>query len=78
MSAPAVLGRLLGLHRALASLAVPSLSQPRRNYWKPFPTGLPKPGVAGTCYRRIVHFKDEYTVEPLRVTNLAGRDPITG
>ncbi|XP_076241401.1 mitochondrial ribosomal protein L2 [Calliopsis andreniformis] len=39
---------------------------------------LPKPGVDGKSYRRIVHFKDEYTVEPLKVTNLGGRDPVTG
>ncbi|XP_053976562.1 39S ribosomal protein L2, mitochondrial [Hylaeus volcanicus] len=39
---------------------------------------VPKPGVNGKSYRRIVHFKDEYTVEPLEVTNLAGRDPVTG
>ncbi|XP_063989689.1 large ribosomal subunit protein uL2m [Diachasmimorpha longicaudata] len=38
----------------------------------------PKPGINGQAYRRFVHFKDEYTVEPLQVTNLAGRDPITG
>ncbi|XP_078032551.1 mitochondrial ribosomal protein L2 [Augochlora pura] len=39
---------------------------------------LPKPGVNGIAYRRKVHYKDEYTVEPLEVTNLAGRDPVTG
>ncbi|KAF7987593.1 hypothetical protein HCN44_003456 [Aphidius gifuensis] len=38
----------------------------------------PKPGVDGKSYRRIVHFTDEYTVKPLQVTNLAGRDPVTG
>ncbi|XP_050091450.1 39S ribosomal protein L2, mitochondrial [Anopheles aquasalis] len=37
----------------------------------------PKPGT-GKAYRRIVHYPDEYTVEPLNVTNLAGRDPETG
>uniref|UniRef100_A0A182NDM8 Uncharacterized protein n=1 Tax=Anopheles dirus TaxID=7168 RepID=A0A182NDM8_9DIPT len=37
----------------------------------------PKPG-GGKSYRRIVHYPEEYTVEPLRVTNLAGRDPETG
>lgn len=37
----------------------------------------PKPGF-GKSYRRIVHFTDEYTVKPLEVTNLAGRDPVTG
>lgn len=37
----------------------------------------PKPGF-GKSYRRIVHFAEEYTVKPLEVTNLAGRDPETG
>ncbi|CAG9790959.1 unnamed protein product [Diatraea saccharalis] len=37
----------------------------------------PRPGF-GKAYRRIVHFPEEYTVKPLEVTNLAGRDPITG
>ncbi|CAG5078251.1 Similar to MRPL2: 39S ribosomal protein L2 [Cotesia congregata] len=38
----------------------------------------PKPGIKGKSYRRFVHFEDKYTVKPLQVTNLAGRDPITG
>jgi large subunit ribosomal protein L2 len=46
------------------------------NYWKP--VNVPKPGIKGKSYRRIVHFKENYTVEPLEVTNLAGRDPVTG
>ncbi|CAK1542188.1 unnamed protein product [Leptosia nina] len=37
----------------------------------------PKPGF-GKSYRRIVHFPEEYTVKPLNVTNLAGRDPVSG
>ncbi|CAG4943533.1 unnamed protein product [Parnassius apollo] len=37
----------------------------------------PKPGF-GKSYRRIIHFPNEYTVKPLDVTNLAGRDPVTG
>lgn len=37
----------------------------------------PKPGN-GKAFRRIVHYPDEYTVRPLDVTNLAGRDPETG
>lgn len=49
---------------------------PRRYRWKL--VQLPKPGENGKSYRRIVHFKDEYTVEPLQVTNLGGRDPVTG
>lgn len=59
------------------NLTVSVLSQaPRRYRWKP--VKVPQPGIDGKSYRRIVHFKDEYTVEPLEVTNLAGRDPITG
>nr|CAD7396141.1 unnamed protein product [Timema poppensis] len=38
---------------------------------------LPKPG-GGRSFRRIVHFPEEYTVKPLSVTNLAGRDPVSG
>ncbi|XP_026462075.1 39S ribosomal protein L2, mitochondrial-like [Ctenocephalides felis] len=38
----------------------------------------PKPGVNGKSYRRIVHYPEKYTVKPLDVTNLAGRDPVTG
>nr|CAD7412732.1 unnamed protein product [Timema cristinae] len=38
---------------------------------------VPKPG-GGRSFRRIVHFPEEYTVKPLSVTNLAGRDPVSG
>lgn len=38
---------------------------------------LPKPGT-GQAFRRIVHFPENYTVEPLNSTNIAGRDPVTG
>lgn len=38
-----------------------------------------KPEIGhGKSYRRIVHFPDQYTVKPLEVTNLGGRDPKTG
>ncbi|KAB0795804.1 hypothetical protein PPYR_09865 [Photinus pyralis] len=37
----------------------------------------PKPGF-GKSYRRIVHYPEKYTVKPLDVTNLAGRDPVSG
>lgn len=37
----------------------------------------PLPGT-GRAFRRIVHYPKEYTVKPLEVTNLAGRDPETG
>ncbi|XP_046752543.1 39S ribosomal protein L2, mitochondrial [Diprion similis] len=50
--------------------------QQERNVWKGI--DKPKPGVPGTYYRRIIHFPEEYTVKPLRVTNLGGRDPVTG
>ncbi|PSN35212.1 hypothetical protein C0J52_16891 [Blattella germanica] len=38
---------------------------------------LPKPG-AGIAFRRRVNFPEKYTVEPLTVRNLGGRDPETG
>lgn len=38
----------------------------------------PLPGVNNKCYRRTVHYPEEYTVKPLEVTNLGGRDPVTG
>uniref|UniRef100_T1GR58 Uncharacterized protein n=1 Tax=Megaselia scalaris TaxID=36166 RepID=T1GR58_MEGSC len=39
----------------------------------------PKPGT-GVAYRRIVHYPEDgkYTVQPLKITHLAGRDPETG
>lgn len=38
-----------------------------------------KPQIGhGVAFRRIVQFPKEYTVEPLKVTNLGGRDPKTG
>ncbi|KAJ0175076.1 hypothetical protein K1T71_009217 [Dendrolimus kikuchii] len=56
-------------NRALHRSAVNFASKP--NIQKP------KPGF-GISYRRIVHFPEEYTVKPLEVTNLAGRDPVSG
>ncbi|XP_018322266.1 39S ribosomal protein L2, mitochondrial [Agrilus planipennis] len=32
----------------------------------------------GKSFRRIVHYPEEYTVKPLEVTNLGGRDPVSG
>nr|XP_023018193.1 39S ribosomal protein L2, mitochondrial [Leptinotarsa decemlineata] len=38
-----------------------------------------KPEIGhGKSFRRIVHYPEEYTVKPLNVTNLGGRDPKTG
>jgi len=37
----------------------------------------PEPGY-GISYRRIIHYPEKYTIKPLDVTNLAGRDPVTG
>ncbi|XP_011208055.1 39S ribosomal protein L2, mitochondrial [Bactrocera dorsalis] len=37
----------------------------------------PKPG-AGQQFRRVVHYPEEYTIEPLKITHLAGRDPVSG
>jgi len=60
----------------LAGLTLSALSQiPKRNKWKL--VKLPEKGK-GIAFRRIVHFKDEYTVQPLKVTNLGGRDSVTG
>lgn len=39
---------------------------------------IPEPSAGNKAYRRIVHFPKEYTVKPLEVTNLGGRDPVTG
>ncbi|BES97954.1 Ribosomal protein L2 [Nesidiocoris tenuis] len=35
-------------------------------------------GAKAGKYRRIVHFPEEYTIRPLDVTNLGGRDPASG
>lgn len=32
----------------------------------------------GVAFRRIIHFPEKYTVKPLNVTNLGGRDPQSG
>lgn len=38
-----------------------------------------KPEIGkGISFRRIIHYPKDYTVKPLDVTNLAGRDPATG
>lgn len=38
-----------------------------------------KPPIGnGISYRRIVHYPEKYTVKPLEVTNLGGRDPVSG
>uniref|UniRef100_A0A2A4K5E4 Uncharacterized protein n=1 Tax=Heliothis virescens TaxID=7102 RepID=A0A2A4K5E4_HELVI len=74
----------MALNRLFASLAItPSLISRRSihvaavNFASKPPIDKPKPGL-GKSYRRIVHFPEEYTVKPLDVTNLAGRDPETG
>jgi len=60
----------------LAGLTLSALSRvPKRNNWKL--VKLPEIGK-GIAFRRTVHFKDQYTVQPLKVTNLGGRDPVTG
>ncbi|XP_054002524.1 39S ribosomal protein L2, mitochondrial [Hylaeus anthracinus] len=79
MSAVSLLRRALVKQIADYSVLNKSVTcqvQQQRHQWNL--VEVPKPGVKGKSYRRIVHFKDEYTVEPLEVTNLAGRDPVTG
>lgn len=74
----------MALNRLFASLAITPALITRRsihvtaiNFASHPDIVKPKPGL-GKSYRRIVHFPDEYTVKPLEVTNLAGRDPETG
>lgn len=38
----------------------------------------PNSGPHSGKFRRIVHYPDKYTVKPLEVTNLGGRDPVSG
>ncbi|XP_024936341.1 39S ribosomal protein L2, mitochondrial [Cephus cinctus] len=64
------------LHSSVLKLPSGHSLQLGRSLWRH--VEVPKPGVAGKSYRRIVHFPKEYTVKPLEVTNLAGRDPVTG
>lgn len=52
----------------------PKFAKREGRIWK---EDVPKPGN-GRSFRRIVHYPEEYTVQPLNVTNLAGRDPVTG
>ncbi|CAD0202231.1 unnamed protein product [Chrysodeixis includens] len=74
----------MALNRLFASLTItPSLITRRSihvtaiNFASHPDIMKPKPGL-GKSYRRIVHFPDQYTVKPLEVTNLAGRDPESG
>jgi hypothetical protein len=52
----------------------PKFAKREGRIWK---EDVPKPGN-GRQFRRIVHYPEKYTVQPLNVTNLAGRDPVTG
>jgi hypothetical protein len=52
----------------------PKFKKREGRIWK---EDVPEPGN-GRQFRRIVHYPENYTVEPLNVTNLAGRDPVTG
>ncbi|XP_071866139.1 mitochondrial ribosomal protein L2 [Bombus fervidus] len=79
MSAMSLVARVFTRHSVnvcYKAASVPVQVQPKRNQWNL--VKLPNPGEKGKSYRRIVHYKDKYTVEPLNVTNLAGRDPVTG
>ncbi|KAK1122746.1 hypothetical protein K0M31_009188 [Melipona bicolor] len=79
MSAMSLIGRAFTRQIVEVCSKAASVSvqlQPKRSQWNL--VKKPKPGEKGKSYRRIVHFQDKYTVEPLKVTNLAGRDPVTG
>jgi large subunit ribosomal protein L2 len=64
---------LVGLCRRL-SLQSPIVVSVRTVYRH---VEVPPPGK-GQAFRRIVHYPEKYTVKPLEVTNLGGRDPVTG
>lgn len=77
MSAVALTRRVLGQQICnFINLTTSVLSQVPKRYKCKF-VKLPRIGT-GKSFRRIVHFKDEYTIEPLNVTNLGGRDPVSG
>lgn len=38
----------------------------------------PVAGTPGVVLKRIVNYEDKYTVKPLSITRLGGRDPVTG
>lgn len=63
------------LHFKVAGVCIMSVRSKCKE--KPKFVVIPKPG-AGQAFRRIVHYPKEYTIEPLKVTNLGGRDPKTG
>ncbi|XP_043790425.1 39S ribosomal protein L2, mitochondrial [Apis laboriosa] len=79
MSTMSLISRVFGKYAAEICYKTASVScqiQPKRNQWNLVKSA--KAGIKGKSYRRIVHFKNEYTIEPLKVTNLGGRDPVTG
>ena len=57
----------------LSQLSVVSVRHKCKDVELPSNTG---PGSGK--FRRIVHYPEEYTVKPLKITNLGGRDPISG
>lgn len=58
---------------------LPIVSLERFYKYKKHDIPTPKPG-GGKQFRRLVHYPEDYkyTVKPLNVTHLAGRDPVTG
>ena len=62
------------LFRALVQLQTPSISV----RFKSRIVEKPKAPKGEAQYRRIVLYPEEYTVKPLNVQNLGGRDPVTG
>ncbi|XP_015173244.1 PREDICTED: 39S ribosomal protein L2, mitochondrial [Polistes dominula] len=79
MSALTLLRRVVGeqiFNSFAKSTPISCQLQSKRNRWKL--VKLPEPDDPRTYFKRIVHYTDEYTIEPLKVTNLGGRDPVTG
>ncbi|CAG9769377.1 unnamed protein product [Ceutorhynchus assimilis] len=70
---------MFGLNKALQRLIIADLPiiQKTSVRFKTKHVELPEIGH-GVAFRRTVHYPEEYTVKPLDVTNLGGRDPKTG
>ena len=67
------------LTRILRTLTISELSNFQKISVRGKTKYVTKPATGyGVAFRRKVHFPENYTVKPLDVTNLGGRDPATG
>lgn len=67
------------LTRSFQRLSLNSIVNVQTTFLRNKARYVEKPAIGmGIAYRRKIHFTEKYTVKPLEVTNLAGRDPKTG